>query len=408
MKSMPQPLPKKLIERAKSGHPESLNAVLNYFMDGIGVTARSLIHHSLAELILEGNSSTPDQHKSEKYIQSLFSYLQIPLIHKVDIFSKSHNSQGLAWVSSLTLDAGEFSTDSENSDSEYLNQSKKSPTSCYSPHLTNTLTADKLQVPEPTPFQDLPKGLQSSIRRSGLRTGETRSCQEVKQIYGMIPENIRRGGPDAVRKYKQQHDWSHKKAYTHGGSASPSNGDWEHYRANRSRGSRQMTQDELNNVAKAKASINFKEGSKIVSSHAAKAGVVAFGVEMAFSGLDSFLAVKRGEKTAEQALAETLTNSTGAAIVSAAFVGGVSALTITFPLVSVAMGAATPMLQLVGVGAAMTRLAEILSNSGKVRGIERLESLLLAYGVDDVELKFRDLEVEDDLQNLKLITESTI
>jgi hypothetical protein len=33
---------------------------------------------------------------------------------------------------------------------------------------------------------------------------------------------------------------------------------------------------------------------------------------------------------------------------------------------------------------------------------------LLAYGVDDVELKFRDLEVEDDLQNLKLITESTI
>jgi hypothetical protein len=120
MKSMPQPLPKKLIERAKSGHPESLNAVLNYFMDGIGVTARSLIHHSLAELILEGNSSTPDQHKSEKYIQSLFSYLQIPLIHKVDIFSKSYNSQGLAWVSSLTLDAGEFSTDSENSDSEYL------------------------------------------------------------------------------------------------------------------------------------------------------------------------------------------------------------------------------------------------------------------------------------------------
>jgi hypothetical protein len=152
----------------------------------------------------------------------------------------------------------------------------------------------------------------------------------------------------------------------------------------------------------------LRKAVKSFSSHAAKAGVVAFGVEMAFSGLDSFLAVKRGEKTAEQALAETLTNSTGAAIVSAAFVGGVSALTITFPLVSVAMGAATPMLQLVGVGAAMTRLAEILSNSGKVRGIERLESLLLAYGVDDVELKFRDLEVEDDLQNLKLITESTI
>ena len=68
---------------------------------------------------------------------------------------------------------------------------------------------------------------------------------------------VRRGSSSAVKDYKQQHDWSHKKAYANGGSSSPSNGDWEYYKDNRSRGSRQMTKSELRDLTKAKARINL-------------------------------------------------------------------------------------------------------------------------------------------------------
>ena len=263
--------------------------------------------------------------------------------------------------------------------------------------------SDKLLTPKPVAFEDLPNNLQRNIKNAGLRPRDTRSYSEVQEIYEMIPENIRRGGADAIRDYKQQHDWSHKQAYSEGGSSNPSNGDWEARSINRSRGSRQMTKAEANDIATAKAKINFQEGSKIVASQAAQAGVFAFGVEVAFSGLDNFLAVQRGEKTVEEALVNTLVNSTEAAVVTATVVGGIAALSLIFPPVGVAVAASAPALQIVGSAACVKRLVDILSKSGKVQGIDQMVNLLLSYGIDELELSFQDLEIEDELITLKLM-----
>lgn len=388
--------PKYLIDLAKSGHAEALNTLLSYFMQSIGTTARSFIQNGFIELILEGNTSTPNQKQSEKYLRSFFDYLQIPAIQEVKVFAKSYDTHHLAWFSTLKNCSPERPFVDNDSESVERDPEHRAVPSA------NTLIANHLRTPQPIAFENLPPNLQANIRRAGLRSGDTRSIEEAKQIYEMMPENVRRGGIDAVTDYKQKHDWSHKIARSKGGSNHPSNGDWESKSINRQRGSDEMQPSAMNDLAKAKAQINFQEGTKIVGAQAAKAGVVAFGVEVAFSGLENFLAVRDGEKTVEQALGDTLLNSAGAAVIAIAVVGGVTALTLAFPPAGIAIGALTPYLQIVGVTASIGRLVTILSNSGKVQGIDRVEALMLSYGIDEVELDFRDLEVEDDLLNLKL------
>jgi hypothetical protein len=392
-----------LTELAKSGDTDALDILLRYFMQCIETTARSSIKHGFVRLILEGYTSTPDQKQSEKYLRCFFDYLQIPAIQKVKIFARNHDTHCLAWWSILEVCALQSTLDSSvcsSSEAFCIFEAE------YSDHraipLTNVLIANPFQIPQPIAFVDLPGNLQANIRRAGLRLGETRSYDEAKQIYEMLPENIRRGGVDAVKAYKQKHDWSHQQAYAKGGSSCPSNGDWESSSINRSRGSRHMTKAEVDNIAQAKAQINFQEGVKIVGSQAAKAGIIAFGIEVTFSGLENFLAVQRGEKTVEQALGDTLINSAGAAVVAVVVVGSVTALTLIFPPVGVALSATTPFLQIVGVASSISRLVRILSNSGKVHGIDSVEALMLSYGIDDVELSFRDLEIEAELIEMKL------
>ncbi len=403
---MSQQPSKQLTELARSGHAESLNALLDYFMNGIGTTARASIKYGLIELILEGSVSTPDKHKSEKYLKAFFRYLQVPTIQTVKAFAKNYHSQRLAWFSILLLDFPKTRSASTNNDSGSFYRYTDAIAGCKLSHSTNLLIADKLQPSIPIAFENLPNNLQRNIQSAGLRPGQTRSYQEAKQIYEMMPENVRRGGIDAVQDYKQQHDWSHKRAHADGGPSHPSNGDWEYYKSNRARGSRQMTEAEANDIGKAKAEINFQEGSKIVVSQAAKAGAIAFGMEVAFSGLENFLAVQNGEKTVERALEDTLANSSRAAVVAATVVGSVSALTLVFPPTGAVLSAAIPVLQIVGVTSSINRLVVILSNSNKVQGIDQLENLMLSYGIDKLELDFRALEVENELYNLKLAMQS--
>ncbi|MGF1497399.1 MAG: hypothetical protein ACFB8W_11320 [Elainellaceae cyanobacterium] len=401
---MSQSPSKYLTELARKGDINSLNTLLSYFMQKIGVTARSSFKGSIIELIIEGHISTPNQQCSEKYLRNFFDYLQIPTIREVKVFAKTHDTRRLAWYSILKISSPESKLSASTpSSSELSHQYNESCTQYQAIPSTNALVANQLQLPQPIPYEKLPSSLQERIRRAGTRKGDPiRSHHEAKQMYEMIPENVRRKGIAAIDDYKRGHHWSHKKAHSKGGSNRPSNGDWETPKTNVARGQKSMTKAEANNIVKAKAQINFQEGAKIVGCQAAKAGALAFGVEVAFSGLENFLAVQRGEKTVEQALGDTLLRSTGAAIVAVAVVGGVCALTLTFPPVGAALGAATPFLQIVGVAGSMSRLVAILSDSGKVEGIDQLEILMASCGLDSVELDFRDLEVEDDLLNLKL------
>ena len=249
---------KQVTELAKKGHAESLDALLNYFMFRIGNTAKSSFKDNLIEVILEGTKVTPEPKQSEKYVQQLFNHLQIPEIIEVKIFAKDYYSQRLAWWRSIkfsplniskqsslqTPKSSEVNLQSQSAETHKTNQSSSSSSPAH--HFTNSLVADTLHVPQPVAFENLPINLQRNIKSAGLRSGETRSYLEAKQMYEMMPESVRRGGEDAIRNYKSSHDWSHKKAYANGGSSRPSNGDWEASNINRSRGSRQMTKAEAN------------------------------------------------------------------------------------------------------------------------------------------------------------------
>lgn len=270
----------------------------------------------------------------------------------------------------------------------------------------STAISANFQAPSLIPFDALGQNLKCSIKNAGLRSGETRSWQEVQEMYEKIPDGIRRQSTEAIEHYKDNHDWSHDRSHCNGGSSSPENGNWENPNLNRARRDHDMTADEVKAMEKAKARINFQANTQTVLTSAATAGGIAFAVEGAFSGLENFIAVQRGEKSIEEALVDTLADSTGAAISAAVITGGVIAISIAFPPIGAAVGTAmvavAPVLKIVGLVGCATRLVAILSSSPKVQGMDSVHALMSAYGIDEIMLDFRDLEVEDELTTLKL------
>lgn len=57
---------------------------------------------------------------------------------------------------------------------------------------------------------------------------------------------------------------------------------------------------------------------------------------------------------------------------------------------------------IVGKVAGVERLIGILSNSGKVQGIDQVTALMASYGIDQLEIDFMDLEIEAELDQMKL------
>jgi hypothetical protein len=155
-------------------------------------------------------------------------------------------------------------------------------------------------------------------------------------------------------------------------------------------------------LAEAKVAIDFQSNTSMVLDQAVTAGGIAFGVELAFSGLDNFLAVQRGEKSVEDALMDTLSDSANVAVTASVITGGVVALSLVFPPVAAVGCVAAPVLKIVGVAGGVQRLINILSNSGKVEGINQLAIFMASYGLDKTELDFMDMEADAELQQLKL------
>lgn len=393
-----------LLNLAKQGQVEAINSSLNYVLNNLGISARAVITGDLIELIIEIGEKSPERARVLKHLRGYLEYLQIPFINKAKIYAKKSCTNLLLWYDEFNVELSVLSvtqlSTSQSSIPDSINDNTDKTEQLKNLKGIPTATS-QLKSPSPIPFEHLPRELQRSIKRAGLRDGETRSWQEAKQMYEMIPENVRRQGIEAIDHYKRNHDWSHKKAYSRGGSNSPNNGDWEQPSINRGRGSRNTTKAESKSIAEAKAKINFQSGANLVLTQAITAGGIAFGIELAFNGLESFLAVQRGDKSIEEALVDTLATSSSAAITAAVITGGIVALSITFPPVGAVIGTMAPILQIVGGVSCLQRLIEILSASSKVEGIDRLQSLMASYGIDEIELDFRDLEVNDELAQLK-------
>ena len=390
-----------LLNLARLGNVHSITESLNYIFLDMGVSVKASLTNTLLEVVLTRPALAPDRTKSIIGIQKYVNLLVTPVFCSVRIYSKREGIEILDWWHEITIPktlATVAYVTAPSLETPFINAA--SPLSQASAKLNPNVIASNMQPPSVIEFSNLDPKIITSMKRAGGR-GVNREVYEAQQVYEKIPENIRRDLGE-IHKYRNQHDWSHKQAHANGGSDHVSNGDWEAKSLNRARGGENISYKEEVAIQAAKSKINFQSGAKIVGGQMLKAGGIAFGVELAFSGLENFVAVQRGEKNIEEALLDTVTNSASVAITAAVITGGVVALTIIFPPLAGAVSAAVPFLQIVGVVGCMDRLMSILNSSPKVEGMERLQTLIASYGIDDTEISFRDLEMEDDLLQLKV------
>ena len=94
-------------------------------------------------------------------------------------------------------------------------------------------------------FRSLPPDLIAYYRQAG---GTYRSLDGADSIWGTIPLSIRREGPDALRRFHSNKDWSHIVPRSAGGSDLANNGIFEKAALNRARGAVPMTSVEIDSA----------------------------------------------------------------------------------------------------------------------------------------------------------------
>ena len=94
-------------------------------------------------------------------------------------------------------------------------------------------------------FRSLPPELIAYYRQAG---GAYRSLEGAQSIWRTIPAAIRREGPNALRRFHSDKDWSHIVPRSAGGSNSANNGIFEKAALNRARGAVPMTSVEIDSA----------------------------------------------------------------------------------------------------------------------------------------------------------------
>jgi hypothetical protein len=93
------------------------------------------------------------------------------------------------------------------------------------------------------------------LKRGGIRSGAGRTDLEAQAMLDKVPPSQRVGvdGQTAAAKFKdyaKDKDVSHIQSHNQGGSSAPENMTWEHKSLNRSRGDKNMTPKEQQQIAK--------------------------------------------------------------------------------------------------------------------------------------------------------------
>ncbi|WP_299493551.1 hypothetical protein [Acaryochloris sp. IP29b_bin.137] len=363
-----------IIVLARQGQVDAITYALNHVLQTIAVTGRAIIEAEKIIFIVKKTEGVPPQEPVEKYINNFLKYLQIPFICQVEVYAKDATSQTLHWFSQFSVELPD-------------------------PQHTNVSSSQKLKPESYRPYAapNSGQGADSAPRSSAasLRTEEPHSWQDAKKIYSKIPKNVCRLGAKGISQYKQNHNGSHNKS-------SLSKSHQESVTVSRAQSKRNSSPTEKQNIAKAKAEINFQAGTKVVAQRAVTAGKTAFGFELAFSGLNNFVAVQQGQKSVEDALVDTLKASATAAATTTVVTGSIVAISLVFPPAGAAFATAAPVLKIVGKVNCLKRILGILSTSDKIEGADQIQALMDSYGLDEKELIYRDLEMDDDLEKLKV------
>lgn len=177
-------------------------------------------------------------------------------------------------------------------------------------------------------FNTLPPDLIGYYRTAG---STYRNLVGAQSIWETIPNEVRMGGLNAVRKFHSSRDWSHFIPQSLGGSDSATAGIFEDKMLNRIRGAAPMTAEE---IARARAALNteaVRSTVRLTASSMVGWGLVVAATEGTFAIMEYGLMFQEGKLSQAEMhskIAQHLLQNAALAIVVSGLVVG---LTIVFP-----------------------------------------------------------------------------
>lgn len=229
-------------------------------------------------------------------------------------------------------------------------------------------TQEALKVAHNIRFENLPTTLQFKFARAGVRDG-IRNVQEAAKVFESIPAQVRAQGPEAIRNFCQDKDWSHIQAHVNGGGSEAANGIFEHFRVNRSRGGVDMTAAELAVAKQVLADAAFKAAVAEVVGAAMKGAIAAAVIELVFSILENSLLCVEGKITQSELVEQVATSTAKAGIAGGVITAILLTLCMIFPPIAALLGATTMPLAIAGIGFMGIRAWEIFCHGDRLFGI---------------------------------------
>ncbi|HEY9867190.1 MAG TPA: hypothetical protein V6D21_23645 [Candidatus Obscuribacterales bacterium] len=238
------------------------------------------------------------------------------------------------------------------------------------------VTQEAFKVAHNIRFENLPTGLRFKFSRAGVRA-EVRNLQQAAQVFESIPAQIRAQGPEAIRNFLQDKDWSHIKAHINGGGSEANNGIFENFMVNRKRGGVDMTHKELATAKKVLADAAFKSAVAEIVGATLKGAIVAGVIELVFSLLENSLLYVEGKITKSEFVQKVATSTAKAAIAGGVITAILLTLCMIFPPIATLLGAASIPLALIGIGFMGIRAWEIFCHADRLFGItEQTQQLM--------------------------------
>ena len=228
-------------------------------------------------------------------------------------------------------------------------------------------TQEAFKIAHNIRFENLPIKLQLKFARAG---GDgMRHVQEAAKVFESIPAQIRAQGPEAIRNFCQDKDWSHIKAHVNGGGSEAANGIFEYFWVNRARGGADMTAEELAVAKQVLTNAAFKAAVAETVGAAMKGAIAAAVIELVFSILENSLLCVEGKITQSELVEKVATATAQAGIAGGVITGILLTLCMIFPPIAALLGAAAMPLAVAGIGFMGMRAWEIFCHGDRLFGI---------------------------------------
>jgi hypothetical protein len=229
-------------------------------------------------------------------------------------------------------------------------------------------TQEAFKIAHNIRFENLPRNLQIKFARAGVRDG-MREVQEAAKVFESIPAQIRAQGPEAIRNFCKDKDWSHIQAHVNGGPSEAANGIFEYFWVNRARGGADMTAAELAVAKQVLADAAFKAAVAEIVGAAMKGAIAAAVIELIFSILENSLLCVEGKITQSELVEQVATATAKAGIAGGVITGILLTLCMIFPPIAALLGAAAMPLAVAGIGFMGIRAWEIFCHGDRLFGI---------------------------------------